>query len=100
MPGFDGTGPRGQGAMTGGGFGNCAGGFSQGLGQGFGQGRGRGAGRGLGRGYGRCGYYAGQPLGRFAQLPEADEKSVLESRLKWLEQESTRIHERLASMQG
>ena len=24
MPGFDGTGPRGQGAMTGGGRGNCA----------------------------------------------------------------------------
>ncbi|NLJ33499.1 MAG: DUF5320 domain-containing protein [Firmicutes bacterium] len=55
MPGFDGTGPRGQGAMTGGGRGFCVlprrrpprGGslyrvFGQGLGRGMGRGRRRG----------------------------------------------------------
>ncbi len=44
MPGFDGTGPLGQGAMTGGGFGYC--------GSGRGSGRGRRLGRGMGPGYG------------------------------------------------
>ncbi len=40
MPGFDKTGPLGQGSMTGRGFGPCGRGFSQG--------------RGYGRGLGRC----------------------------------------------
>lgn len=44
MPGFDGTGPLGQGVMTGGGFGYC--------GSGRGPGRGRRLGRGMGPGYG------------------------------------------------
>ena len=62
MPGFDGTGPRGEGAMTGGGFGACAPdstGYGRSSARGFGQGRGlrRGYGPGFGpglrRGYGR-----------------------------------------------
>jgi hypothetical protein len=68
MPGFDRTGPQGQGPMTGGGFGYCGagrrrgdlsalgGGYGRpGGGRGFGSGRGRGMarGRGIGRGYGR-----------------------------------------------
>ncbi len=42
MPGFDGTGPLGQGPMTGGGFGPCGRGLGRGLrrGRGFGMGRG------------------------------------------------------------
>ena len=57
MPGGDGTGPMGQGPMTGRGAGYCAGnnmpGFAApGWGRGFGRGRGRGYGRGFGRGYG------------------------------------------------
>ena len=49
MPGYDGTGPNGQGQMTGRGMGYCAGypvpgcmnpGFRRGMGQGFGRGRG------------------------------------------------------------
>ncbi|PIS28754.1 hypothetical protein COT42_07075 [Candidatus Saganbacteria bacterium CG08_land_8_20_14_0_20_45_16] len=67
MPGGDGTGPRGEGSMTGGGRGFCAqpidekdvdpnqprqGGFWRGIGRrfGFGRGWGRGLGRGAGRG--------------------------------------------------
>ena len=45
MPGFNGTGPKGAGPMTGRGLGNCGNGaysqgISRGLGRGFGQGRG------------------------------------------------------------
>ncbi len=47
MPGFDRTGPQGQGPVTGRGFGPCGG---RGFGMGFG--RGRGYGRGLGRYFG------------------------------------------------
>ena len=52
MPGFDGTGPFGEGGMTGGGRGRCA--VKAGVlagGRGFGRGMG---GRGLGRGRGNC----------------------------------------------
>jgi hypothetical protein len=68
MPGFDGTGPRGMGPMSGRGRGFCAisreqfdkgffGRFGRGLGRGFGMGRGLGLGRrfrnrgGWGRGF-------------------------------------------------
>ncbi|MDG6220014.1 MAG: DUF5320 family protein [Candidatus Thermoplasmatota archaeon] len=85
MPGYDGTGPRGEGSMTGWGMGNCAvqvdaadsgrpiapgyvrgRGYGRGYGRGFGFGRGRGCGRGFGRGgrgYGR-GYGRGFGFGR------------------------------------
>lgn len=56
MPGFDGTGPGGQGALTGRGRGACAvpvGGNAPLLRQG-GMGFGMGRGRGLGRGRGNC----------------------------------------------
>jgi len=76
MPFMDGTGPWGEGPMTGRGMGYCAGyarpgyppatgrrwfglgrgfgrGLGRGLGRGFGRGRGFGMGRGLGRGWGR-----------------------------------------------
>ncbi|NIV97652.1 hypothetical protein GWN26_00245, partial [Candidatus Saccharibacteria bacterium] len=48
MPRFDGTGPQGQGPMTGRGMGRCADAQRPGWGQG--RGMGRGAGRGMGRG--------------------------------------------------
>jgi len=66
MPLLDGTGPMGQGPMTGRGLGNCTGrgfnpwpmpggygrgfGTGMGMGRGFGRGRGRGIGMGLGMG--------------------------------------------------
>jgi hypothetical protein len=60
MPGMNGTGPAGQGPMTGNGRGRCVsddGGvirrfFDRGLGMGGGRGSGRGRGLGLGRGSG------------------------------------------------
>ncbi|MEZ4528769.1 MAG: DUF5320 domain-containing protein [Desulfobacterales bacterium] len=67
MPGYDRTGPRGMGSMTGGGFGFCnsAGGFRrQFLGRGYGQSRweGRRFGRGFGPGRGiNCGYTGYEP---------------------------------------
>jgi len=56
MPGFNGTGPQGQGPMTGGARGYCnpsAAGYGLPYGRGFGPGRGRGFRRGFGAGYGR-----------------------------------------------
>lgn len=48
MPGFDRTGPQGQGPMTGGGRGRCA---TTAQGAGFGRGYGQGKGRGFRRGF-------------------------------------------------
>lgn len=49
MPGRDGTGPMGEGSMTGGGFGPCGSGRGTGRGS-FGRGGGRGMGMGMGGG--------------------------------------------------
>ena len=59
MPRRDGSGPAGQGPLTGRGLGNCTGvqNTAYGYGRGFGMGMGRGA--GYGRGFG--GYYAATP---------------------------------------
>ena len=65
MPGGDGTGPMGSGAMTGRGLGFCVGEDKAGYGPGFGRGLGfacrRGYGRGFGRGYGRAFFAAQYP---------------------------------------
>jgi hypothetical protein len=77
VPGFDGTGPRGQGPMTGGGFGYCGAGWRvpqwprgrEFFGR-FGAGLGvRGFGRGFGRAYG--------PAYRYWRFSPADAKSEL-----------------------
>ncbi len=67
MPGFDRTGPLGQGPMTGGGFGRCGQG---GAGLGAGLGRGMGAGRGRGFGRGRFGL-GGRAVALDQEAPEA-----------------------------
>lgn len=61
MPGLNGTGPRGEGAMTGRGRGNCVAtlkgevaGVNGTMGAGFGMGRGMGRGMGCGFGRGRA----------------------------------------------
>ncbi len=72
MPGFDRTGPSGQGPMTGRGFGPCGGGM----------GRGRGCGYGNGYGYRRF-------------LTQTEEKDVLKQEAEMLEQELKAIKERL-----
>ena len=63
MPGRDGTGPVGQGSMTGRGLGPCGNGIPWGTARGFGPGMGMGMGLGKGIGMGR-----GMGLGRAQML--------------------------------
>lgn len=74
MPGFDRTGPLGQGPMTGRGMGYCGKGFSRG--RGFGMGR------------------------RFFQprLSEKEEKEILQEELKAIEEEKNEIEQRLKEL--
>ena len=106
MPGFDGTGPRGEGPMTGGGRGFCISNFAERRASGFygagrggmpwggGRGRawggGRGWGRGMGRGYG-WGFAAPQPSAE-------DERTYLADQLSALENEMREIKERLEKL--
>ena len=86
MPGMDGTGPLGQGPLTGRGLGPCGAGFRRGFG--------RGMGRGLGRGFRRFAL-AGQPQ---VVLTEGDEKKILEEELKELELDRKEIEKRLKEL--
>jgi len=103
MPGFDGTGPRGEGSMTGGGRGFCVsdvsnnrpagagrGGFPRGGGRGRAWGGGRGWGRGMGRGFGR-GFAVPQPNVQ-------DERAYLADQLTALENEMREIKGRLKEL--
>ncbi|AQQ70312.1 hypothetical protein SMSP2_00656 [Limihaloglobus sulfuriphilus] len=98
MPGFDRTGPMGQGPMTGRGLGLCTGavrpgagyGYGFGYGRGYGRGFGRGMGRGFGRGYGRgVGYYGPYPP---AYAPEDySQPEDLKAHIEELEAELQRL---------
>jgi len=102
MPGFDRTGPRGMGPMTGGGRGFCA--YPGDAGRPPAGGRGF-YGRGGGRGWRNC-YYAtglprwqrpgfGVPVSRWA--PE-DEKQALKNEADFLRAQLQALEERLAEM--
>jgi len=110
MPGFDGTGPRGQGAMTGGGRGYCVvnlsdTGVRQGVGRGF-------FGRGGGRGYRNCFYATGLPGWMRAQkgmrafggfdrsLSKEDELSALKSQAEYLKGELDMVQARVQDLEG
>ena len=106
MPGRNGTGPRGQGPMTGRGAGFCAGNgagsgrqFGYGCGAGFGR-RFGGSGRrggGFGNGFGAgCG--AGFGNGAFFPATPADEKSVLAARKEFLQRELGALDARLSEL--
>ena len=74
MPGFDGSGPRGQGPMTGGARGNCnsaAGAYAPGPYRGYGPGFGRGRGRGFGYGRGNANL-SPQPVPAYTMPPEQE----------------------------
>ena len=87
MPRRDGSGPQGQGPLTGRGLGNCTGvqntayGYGRGYGMGMGLGMGRGA--GCGRGFGR--FYAAAPA-PFAYASDKDfltaQREILKNRLE------------------
>ncbi|MBW2593728.1 MAG: DUF5320 domain-containing protein [Deltaproteobacteria bacterium] len=101
MPGFDRTGPRGAGPMTGGARGYCnpAGGDIRAnipRGGGYGRGYGRGFGRGYGAGYGR-GYYPPQaaPYYGAAGNETADVKAEADDLKRVLDT----INERLAALE-
>ncbi|MDP8289649.1 MAG: DUF5320 domain-containing protein [Candidatus Susulua stagnicola] len=110
MPGFNGTGPRGQGAFTGGGRGYCVGSPVQGnaamvpMRGGFGYGRGFGRGYGMGRGFGR-----GQGFGRAvpaygnaygANINSQNEVEVLREQALYLQEEAKAINARLKELES
>jgi hypothetical protein len=89
MPGFDGTGPNGQGALSGRQMGNCVGAranFGPMRGMGIGRGQG-GMGRGMGRGF-RAGAFSNP-------LPDTDRDSyqTLVARVEQLENKITMMKE-------
>ena len=88
MPGRDGTGPMGAGAMTGRGLGPCGGGYA------FGRGFGGGFGRGLGRG--------GMGFGwrRTAAPAMGPTKETLEEQVGYLESLLKDARESLERMDG
>jgi len=99
MPRGDGTGPMGNGPMTGRGAGYCAGyatpGYTNG-GFGFGMGRGRGFRRMAGYGYPMNAPYQGYPenMGTY-QPPVYDEKEILENQVASLEKQLEQMRNRL-----
>jgi hypothetical protein len=78
MPRKDGTGPMGQGSMTGRGFGFCTK-TNANAGLGFNNGRGVGAGYGCKRGFG--GFYANQYSGLTEKELLEDQKELIQKRL-------------------
>ena len=105
MPGFDGTGPRGSGPMTGGGRGYCVtplSGMRPRLGRGGGRGRGRrnmfyatGAPGRAGPGYNYPAFDMGD-----AQAPSAsDETQMLKEEAELLKKELAAIQKRLSSLE-
>jgi len=111
MPGYDGTGPRGTGPMTGGGRGFCAvplggrflrRGWSSGFGRPFGVfGRGRG---GMGMGMGRRPYGGYQDFGVAAAVPfnppmtEEQELSGLKQQAQYIQGELEQIQRRISEL--
>jgi len=100
MPRGDGTGPMGQGPMTGRGLGYCAGypqpGFMHpSFGRGFGRGWGRGFGRGRGFRWRRFYRYPVEPI----RLTKDEQRKILEEEKKELELEVKAIHEEMEAIQ-
>jgi len=94
MPGFDGTGPRGQGPMTGGARGYCVMPANE---AGFGKGiyGGRGAGRGGARGWRNCFCATGLPV----RTRGGDELSSLKSREEYLKNELDALQARVRELE-
>lgn len=100
MPGFNGTGPRGDGAMTGGGRGTCAPPVGDAF---FQRGRGAGVGRALGRrrggvGMGRRALDGYRAVG-MAQVPFSAPAMAVEQELESLRQQAQSIQGELERIQ-
>lgn len=114
MPGYDRTGPMGEGPRTGWGMGDCYGdapargryyraGWGRGWGRGWGPGRGRGWGFGFRRGFpfgwgarGR-GWVDAGPV---AEPPAEDELTDLDAEAKWLQDELDAVRARMEALRG
>jgi hypothetical protein len=110
MPGFNGTGPRGMGPMTGGGRGFCS---PWGIGRAYGVGR-SGAFRGLGGGF-RAGF-AGRGMGAYrgnmppwgaytsptyeTSSPSASDLSGLKEQARMMEQQLNEIRQRIRDVES
>jgi hypothetical protein len=97
MPGKDGTGPLGQGSMTGGGFGYCR---SEVIGRQYGV-RGRGGigrGCGFGRGFRNRSCYPDQNLSAVNNPNPNEEKQFLKIELNNLEEEISSIKTRISEI--
>lgn len=97
MPFGNGTGPLGQGPLTGRGLGPCAGYPNQGFtGRGFGRGFGRGRGVRF-RQFGRTPIQPiyQEPIAQPITLTKVEEKKILEAELKAIETEKKEITKRL-----
>lgn len=108
MPGFDGTGPSGEGPMTGGGFGYCnparAGygrpyGRGYGYDRGFGFGRGRGLRRGFGPLYGPGRWY-GPGYGAPYPPSPSEEISMLKAEAEAIKGDLEAINRRIGQLES
>ena len=97
MPRGDGTGPNGQGPMTGRGAGYCAGFNTQGYAnpmprRGMGFGRGRGFGNGFGF---RRSFASAQPVYQQPELTKEQETQILEQEAKAVEEEQKSLKQEM-----
>ena len=100
MPGFNGTGPRGQGPGSGWGRGPCGAGLRRGGGRSRGFGPGAGfAGGGFHRGYGSWGFGPFSPGPVAAGSPQ-DEVTALRQEASGLKAELEAVQKRLAELEG
>ena len=95
MPGFDGTGPRGMGSMTGGGRGFCS---PWGVGRGRGMGRAYGFGRGWGLGY-RAFYPYGPAMSPYApRMSREEELGFLRDQAQAVKEQLDQIEARMREL--
>ena len=95
MPGYDGTGPRGMGEMTGGGRGFCAVPLADAT---YGLRMGRGLGPGRGRGYRNRYYATGLTRWQRNDVAPVDETVALKRDKEILQEELTNIQKRLETL--
>ena len=108
MPGFDGTGPNGQGAFTGGGRGYCAVNFNNGqyptgrrfLRRGFGRGMGRGFAGGMGRGFGFSNANFNLGVQANYNVTPQQEAESLKMEAQAVQQELDAIHNRIKELES
>ena len=103
MPGFNGMGPRGEGAMTGRGRGFCAVPAGTGRGFGFGSGAGRGFGRGAGRGFGRGVGFRGNAVDYSYNMPAItpqQEAEMLKDQVQAMQSEVNAINKRIEELKS